>query len=115
MGSKGEPKDRVLHEGAPWGAFFSFTLEVLNSTTWGRTEMVKKKEAGSARCFLDLCPQEGSQCAEDGDHEHKGIFLFGLGSILGDFVAAVGPSTDHPQTASVRDQASQVQTDRMKS
>lgn len=50
-----------------------------------------------------------------GDHEYKGIFLFGLGSIMGDFVASVGPSTDHFQTASVRDQAWQVQTDRMKS
>lgn len=49
--------------------------------------MVNKEEAGSARCFLDLQPQEGSQYAEDGDHEYKGIFLFGLGSILGDFVA----------------------------
>lgn len=77
--------------------------------------MVNKKEAGSARCFLDLYPQEGSQCAEDEDHEYKGIFLFGLGSILGDFVASIGPSTDHPQTASVRDQALQVQIDRMKS
>ena len=62
-------------------------MEVLNSTTWGGTEMVNKEEAGSARCFLDLQPQEGSQYAEDGDHEYKGIFLFGLGSILGDFVA----------------------------
>lgn len=47
---------RVLSLALPWGC----------SMTWGRPEIVSKKEVGSARCFHELAPQQGNQCAEDG-------------------------------------------------
>lgn len=93
---------------------------MLNSMTWGKPEIVSKKEVGSGRCFLELAPQEGNQCAEDGRRSMNTRSLsssdWGLTGVTLQPPQVLAQTILRQQvSASVREQVSQVHTHRTKS